>query len=383
MADNAVRVIPEQNHIINNALGVLLETHDVSPGINCCAVCGANSEGKLLDCEECGRVCYCSAKCRSSDLQVHRRVCLTLKEMDAAGDVAYTGEHSENDEHLAMVLATLRKRGLPSAGGWEALGVSDGPALRRLSCRLSYPFSLGWSFSSLPCLQALRRRLAPSSSESAHSVNLSPSSVGGDWVDVLVLGASEAECGVRPLSMWSLCAPRPKKLKTQKKSKSGDKKKSRPSTSDAPLAATHGLRLTFVGPEVPAELHGTVLPDVSEEEGNESRPSRPCCLRYFRGEFSAFVAHGAALFTQAYEDSQPSESRAASIGDNDDVEDAGGGRAGSKRKAEEAEEEEEEEEEARGSVLTEGVNRGRWSGVGGEGERAREGGAGAVPACSW
>jgi hypothetical protein len=353
--------IPEQNHVINEALGVLLEQNEISPGINCCAVCGAGGKN-LLDCEACGRVCYCSSKCRSADLKVHKRVCEILKEMDDAGDVAYTGDDSKSlavDDDFAAVLASLQRRGVPP-GGWEALGDSDssssGTDLRCLSTRMSYPFSMGWAFTTLPCLVNLRRRLAPSPSSSSEGGGGSQSrraNAGNSderhngWVDVVVLGASEAECGVRPLSLWSLCAPKskkPKKVQTSKKE--GDRRVEAPSTSSSTVLPA-GLRLTFVGPEVPAALHGTVLADVSKEEevgtgggstsfggggggangkhAAHSSRSRPCCLRYFCGELTDFIAHGGALFEEA---SSSSPYQAGAPPPKDDTgDDAGAGTA--------------------------------------------------------
>ena len=276
---------PESNHVITPQLGELLdgpEGRGLCPGVNCCARCGGGEKG-LEACPVCDRVAYCGAACLHADRKVHKLVCPLLQNMEELGDVDYSGGTSaageaHAEQHAALfqaALGRLEQHGLPE--DWDALFVADADLAgqRLLSARLSYPLSLGWCLAQLPGLRTLRRTLAPK----ADACNLpgagaasAAKATATSWVDVLILGASAAECGVEPVGLWALTAPR--------------------RSPGSPEGA--GLRLTFVGPEVPSELSGAEVtpPPVPASSAGSLAPR--LMLRYFRGSFDAFCAAGSA-----------------------------------------------------------------------------------------
>jgi len=316
----------EQNHAIGPALGGLIERSEgnLAPGINCCAVCGLGSDGagevatgsvSLIDCADCLMLSYCSTGCMKKDRAVHHRVCAILRDIKDYGDINYTGANQHggandaddgaNAEALATVVETLEERGLPDS--WDALFDSDGvggaraiddKVRRLLSARLSYCCTLGWCVKTVPCLKDIRKRLRS-------TMTTSTSGGGGgddddeheeDWVDILVLGASAAECGVSPRELWALATV--PLLETSVGGEGAAADACAAAGGDAGLAVVYaqrrrrrrwpGLRVTFVGPEVPAELHGHTVAVAAEARGG-----RRCALRHFRGTFGSFLTFGA------------------------------------------------------------------------------------------
>ena len=278
---------PEQNHLIYPKLSKVLNTDDGAlPGINCCAVCGG-AEKDLHECSICERVAYCSTSCREQDISTHRRVCGILKSISDHGDVDYTGDIGDCDamEHAPAVALGLARCATAldegsSPESWDGMFGDDGgngaliQARRLLTARFSYCCTLNWCIQNVPVLKALRKSLSSaknvksgaSGDEKDESGDDGES--GGGWVEVLVLGASAAECRVAPCEMWSL-------------RRAGGQRGA-------------GLRLTFVGPEVPAELHGTTVDASSTaRSGGEVRRT---ALRHFRGTFESYLTFGVRLF---------------------------------------------------------------------------------------
>ena len=86
-------------------------------------------------------------------------------------------------------------------------------------------------------------------------------------MSILIRGASAAECGVAPARLWSLAAPR--------------------AQAGAPVPPA-GLRLTFVGPEVPASLHGCEVVEAAVPEALGRGARGVLCLRHYRGPLTDF-----------------------------------------------------------------------------------------------
>jgi len=282
MSTTEFAIPPESNHVISLELGELLdgpEGSGVCPGINCCARCGRNSQASLQPCLKCDRILYCSAKCRGADSEVHKRVCPLLHLIEEMGDIDYTGGSASGGKvnksgHAAMLAAALERleqHGLPE--GWVTLfgDEADPIGQRLLSARMSYPLSLGWCLANVPGLRMLRRALAPKVDAPSKPADSLASAATSEWVNVLILGASAAECCVEPAELWALAAPQ--------------------RAPGAPEGA--GLRLTFVGPEVPENLSGKEVAPTSKSSMADSR-APPLSLRYFRGSFDAFCAAGSA-----------------------------------------------------------------------------------------
>ena len=288
---------PESNHVISLELGEILDGPEgcrLCPGVNCCARCGSNRQSSLQPCSKCDRVLYCRATCRDADREIHKRVCPLLQLIEKMGDVEYTGGSAMTSEgsksaHAAMMAAALERleqRGLPE--NWATLfgDEADPVGQRLLSARMSYPLSLGWCLANVPGLRMLRRALAPKVDPPSKPAGSVASAATAAWVDVLILGASAAECCVEPAELWALAAPR--------------------RALGAPEGA--GLRLTFVGPEVPEHLSGkeVTLPPTSSPSSGAGSRAPPLSLRYFRGSFDAFCAAGSATQAKKHATSQSS-----------------------------------------------------------------------------
>ena len=142
-------------------------------------------------------------------------------------------------------------------------------------------------------------------------------------MDLLLLGAGPAECGVSPRSLWALVVNEPERHQHSGASSS--------SASELQNRFAVGLRLTFVGPEVPEGLHGKKgvidLPygssssstgcgigsscgigdrevdNVNDDDddslnGGATRGlgDRRLCLRHFRGKLTEYLLHGGDIF---------------------------------------------------------------------------------------
>ena len=354
---------PEQNHEITPKLEEAFALNeDCCPGINCCAVCGKQEKkggGTLIECPTCLRVAYCSTSCMEVDVAVHRRVCGVLKEIGENGDIAYTAENgitsgtterAEATVIMEKLITLLSEKGLP--GDWANLFGMDKLAAakaaasvaplsscsqlssstaaeesqrfscthRRVSAHLSYCCSIGWCLRHVPCVAHLRRRLAQRIP--CHTVGDVSIREEDAWVDLLLLGAGPAECGVSPRSLWALVVNEP-----ERHQHSGAA-----SASELQNRFAVGLRLTFVGPEVPEGLHGQKgvidLPygtrsstgcgigsscsigdrevdNVNDDDDdNDSLNSdaargldgRRLCLRHFRGKLTEYLLHGGDIF---------------------------------------------------------------------------------------
>jgi hypothetical protein len=114
-------------------------------GVNCCAVCAAQTEGPdavgSAECKRCGRVVYCSPNCAAVDARVHARACrlLRLSELDQSfQEASYRPEPSPTE------MAAVKVPPPPWADGWDGLLGTRLPLLERwaLSARLSHSFTL-------------------------------------------------------------------------------------------------------------------------------------------------------------------------------------------------------------------------------------------------
>jgi hypothetical protein len=266
---------------------LLEEEEDIYPGINCCAVCG--SDETLINCDSCGRVCWCGKTCQLADSQTHQLVCSYLKEIDDL-DISYNAESSSNIEKdivTSCINEVLRKLESSVIGkrpqNWTSLflanSVTDERYHRYVSAILSYPLSAGWCFENIPILKkfynCLRGSKKKKNEEEDGDEEVSTSSK--CYVDLLILGASAAECAVTA-EMWAHSI-----IVTRNSSSS-----STSSTSSSSSAI--GLRITFVGPEVPQELHlKSKLSHIL---------NRHVCLRYYQGELVNLISEGENAFEE-------------------------------------------------------------------------------------
>jgi hypothetical protein len=146
--DHNAIVCPENLAVVYpQAQRVLEATGESScPGINCCAVCAAPTEGLgaaagSTECKRCGKVAYCSPNCAAVDARVHARACrlLRLSELDQTYQEACLAEPAPTDMAAVAVVPPA-----PWTDGWDGLLGTQLPLLKRwaLSARLSHTFTL-------------------------------------------------------------------------------------------------------------------------------------------------------------------------------------------------------------------------------------------------
>jgi hypothetical protein len=162
--ENLAVMYPQAQQILEAA-----DNESRCPGVNCCAVCAAPTEGPdaavgSTECKRCGRVVYCSPNCAAVDLRVHARACrlLRLSELDQSfQETCHLPEPSPID------MAAVKVPPPPWADGWDGLLGTQLPLLRRwaVSARLSHTFTLinaVWHLSSLGTYKRAIAGVAPS-----------------------------------------------------------------------------------------------------------------------------------------------------------------------------------------------------------------------------
>jgi hypothetical protein len=122
---------PEQNAVFYKEAST---NQDALLGIDCCGVCG--SKEKLIDCNTCHRISYCSKPHQAQDKSVHSRVCpylATITEDESLGV-----DESKLENMISMI--DLNEYG----NSWsDLLKVKlDSPVTRLISSFLSYPLTL-------------------------------------------------------------------------------------------------------------------------------------------------------------------------------------------------------------------------------------------------
>lgn len=73
--------VQETLHTLNTKAGKRVHKDpDLSPGVNCCAVCAgqANSNAVTVLCPKCRRVCYCCVQHMDQDKSTHEKCCDAL-----------------------------------------------------------------------------------------------------------------------------------------------------------------------------------------------------------------------------------------------------------------------------------------------------------------
>lgn len=276
---------PEQNHSINSRLGILLEEEDdIYPGINCCAVCGSNDD--LINCENCDRICYCNnSLCQIADLKTHQLVCSYLKDIDDL-DISYNGDNGieiDNDivtECVNEVFKELENISLGSKRqlkNWKTIfnknSIKDEKYHKYVSAMFSYSLSIGWCLENIPMLKKYYNNLKLNNKSENGKVKEETCISTKTYVDILILGASGAECAVST-NMWALSIF-PQISSDMEKYENNE---------------LVGLRITFVGPEIPSNLHLNVIHD------QQNKSKRNVCLRYYQGELVDLINKGENVF---------------------------------------------------------------------------------------
>ena len=151
----------------------LANDEDLRLGLNCCAVCAG---APLLSCDACGRIVYCSARCRALDGRAHRRACGTLRTVPPER-LEDMGVEEDVDEAAADLgdVATLPTTNLAN---WR-----DPTA----ALAMSFPLSAAWAAAEFP-----RVARAPRTKR----------------LTIHVLGAAPPECAAPP-QWWAAALGRP------------------------------------------------------------------------------------------------------------------------------------------------------------------------------
>lgn len=261
-----------------------------SPGINCCAVCAAPTEGPAgatgsTECKRCGKVAYCSPNCAAVDARVHARACrlLRLCELDQSFQEGCLPTQTPTDMAAVVVPPP------PWVDGWDSLLGTELPRLQRwaLTARLSHAFTLidaVWHLGVLgACCVPLSVALASTSTKTQHNFGWCILCVAAGTrqkmlnrpggARVYVIGASGVESDV---ACWDYCARCLAALAARENISAGT------------------LTVCLVGPEVPEAHHRKTILLPLQEDDNMATEDRDECLRIklycHRGNFEGYHA---------------------------------------------------------------------------------------------
>jgi hypothetical protein len=120
------------------------QNKSLRPGHDCCAVC---LKLPMLSCETCGRVSYCSTRCRGRDARAHAASCSILKHLPAESLDALAVE--ESFDFRRADLAPVAELPVTNLARWRD------PAA---ALALSFPLSVAYAVAAFPaaarCLEA-------------------------------------------------------------------------------------------------------------------------------------------------------------------------------------------------------------------------------------